>query len=76
MTFFEPQISFTYDEIDLLLKSISLELDLGEGETSAIHLPDFGQDKKKVEALLAIREKLESGKYAGCGEETTNQERG
>ena len=62
----DPTFSFKEEEIDLLIKSLSFEIALSEGETSAIHLPDFGQDKKKVEALLALRNKL---KYenAGCG---------
>lgn len=55
----DPTFSFKEEEIDLLIKSLSLEIyDL---KTSL-----SGRYKKKVEKLLALRNKL---KYenAGCG---------
>jgi len=60
MAFFEPRISFTYEELENLIESITLEI-------CKLKTSSSRRNKKKIKLLSTIREKLESGNNAGCG---------
>ena len=57
----DPTFSFKDEELHLLIHSVTLEI-------NDLSTSPYGRGyEDRAEKLLALREKLESGKYAGCG---------